>query len=201
MKDIFRAILRSQTRLIFDYVDVFEVSHFSVEVKAVSDYEFGRNGESHVVGFEAGLGAFGLMEEGHESNGIGIVFFEVVDHLCCRQTRVDDVFDDDHVSAVDIFGQAYQLFHFPCRGQAAVARISDERYGGIVQPRLPKEVGGENEGSVEHAEEVRPFPLKVFSQFSGYPFHLLADFLACNIRYERQSVDYDFVFHLSTTKN
>ena len=89
MKDIFRAILRSQTRLIFDYVDVFEVSHFSVEVKAVSDYEFGRNGESHVVGFEAGLGAFGLMEEGHESNGIGIVFFEVVDHLCCRQTRVD----------------------------------------------------------------------------------------------------------------
>ena len=136
----------------------FEVSHFSVEVKAVSDYEFGRNGESHVVGFEAGLGAFGLMEEGHESNGIGIVFLRSLT-ICVAVRPVSTMSSMMTTSLPSISSvRPISCFTFPCRGQAAVARISDERYGGIVQPRFPKEVGGENEGSVEHAEEVRPFP-------------------------------------------
>lgn len=50
-----------------NYIYILEIAYFPVEIETIADDELRRDGERHIIGYETGLGAFGLMQERYEA--------------------------------------------------------------------------------------------------------------------------------------
>ena len=110
-----------------------------------------------------------------------------------RQSRVDDVLDDDHRASLDVLVQADQLLDMP-RGLGAHigGHAHKTDFAGGVD--AADEVCGKHERAVEHRQQERLLPLQVAANLCGHFGYALL-YLLFGEEYLEVLVFYLYVIH------
>src|SRR3954468_21324758 len=139
--------------MLVEYADVGQVPVPLGEVEAVADDELVGDLEADVAHRHGDLAPRRLGQQGADLEGGGLARFQVADQVREGQARVDDVFDHEHVAALDVDVEVFQDPHDPGGvGRVAVARDGHEvdRAG---HGQVPHQVGHEENGALQHADQ------------------------------------------------
>lgn len=163
-------------------VYVGEITALAVEVEAVAEDEFRRDGESGVVGLEAGARALWLIEEGGELERGRFLRTQVSQHLLGRKACVYDVLHYHHVASLDVLTQTHDLLDAAGGGRAAlIARITHELHQIFIDAHAAEQVGGKDIGTREHHYKDRVLSLEVATYFGSHASHLGVNLLPAQI--------------------
>jgi hypothetical protein len=147
--------------------DVFDAAVAFGVVHAVADDELVGDLEGYVVGFDGDEAAIGFVETGCDLERCGFVLEHEAAEVAEGEAGVEDVFDEDDVLAFDgVVDVLDELDGAGGDAGAAVARDSDE-VEGVVDADGAGEVGEEDGGAFEDADEDDGFALVVGGDLSA----------------------------------
>ena len=108
-----------------------------------------------------------------------------INQLGSRSASVDNILNDNHILALDVFLQAHQLTQLAGGAHAIVALKADKRDLRMWQIHFAIQVGCKDECTVKHTNEQRSIvAVEVFIDFCCHALHLRRNLLFGDVRLE-----------------
>ena len=175
---------------IFHSIDMPQIAPLAVVVEPVAHDEVVGDFKAVIGDVEVYLKVAGLNEQCRDKHALGVVVFEQQEEFLHGETRVDDVFHDDHRAALNRFVKADELAHLS-RGACALVRRHAHEGNFARHADSAQQVGCKNERAVEHGEEKRLFAGEVGADLCAEGSHALLDFFFGNADGEAAVFDFD----------
>jgi hypothetical protein len=155
--------------------DVGKVAVALVVVKAIADHEFVGDDEAKVVGANVGDAAFDLVEEHGDAEMLGPALFEEAEEIFESEAGVENIFDDEDGATFDADVEIFVEFNFAGGiGALSVAGDGDEVEGNFAA-EFASEIGEEEDGTFENADQVERFLGKIVANLFGHFFDAVAN--------------------------
>ena len=155
--------------------DVGKVAVALVVIETIANDEFVGDDEAEVVGANVGDAAFDFVEKDGDAEVLGLALFEEAKKIFEGEAGVENIFDDEYGTAFDADVEIFVEFHFAGGiGALAVAGDGDEVEGNFAT-EFASEVGEEEDGTFEDADEMERFLGKVVANLFGHFFDAVAD--------------------------
>src|SRR5690348_15135830 len=158
-----------------EHANILQIAKPLGVVQSVSDNEFVWDGESDVIALHVLQAARGFIKQRRYAKCFGFALLQNAQQITDRESRVENVFDENHVESCDAAVEILQQPHLTGRFLSfSIARNSDE-VDRCLETDFPHNVRKKNTRALEHANQMDALAAKILRDLAGHFAHALLD--------------------------